>query len=159
MLVINEGVSIMGSIKSREHCIVLVLFVLILAILFCRYARVEVPLNIVPSSGIGQACIESLINLPHILTMEEKEAFHRTTQHRDLDLITKIHNASGELTFLYNNKSCLSRHIKLGIIGSYKVLKCYFLFFKINLVSKAKASWEKFTFPLPNLVQIHELMF
>ncbi|KAL5004643.1 hypothetical protein ScPMuIL_018099 [Solemya velum] len=66
-----------------------------------EYARVEVPLNIVPSSGIGQACIESLINLPHILTMEEKEAFHRTTQHRDLDLITKIHNAS-----VYNKSLC-----------------------------------------------------
>lgn len=58
------------------------------------YGRVEVPMHIVPSPKIGSACLQSLARLPAILTMEEEEAYQRTTQNTDLDLTTKIHNAS-----------------------------------------------------------------
>ncbi|WAR03656.1 BRCC3-like protein [Mya arenaria] len=56
--------------------------------------REEVPLHIVPSDKINSACIQSLMGLPSILTMEEEEAYQKTTENKDLDLITKIHNAS-----------------------------------------------------------------
>lgn len=58
------------------------------------YTRVEVPMHIVPSRKIGSACVQSLINLPQILSMEEQEAYQRTLDSKDLDLLTKIHNAS-----------------------------------------------------------------
>ncbi|ESP04837.1 hypothetical protein LOTGIDRAFT_177712 [Lottia gigantea] len=59
-----------------------------------QYERVEVPVHIVPSSGIGSPALDSLVELPRILSMEEEEAYNQTTREKDLDLITKIQNAS-----------------------------------------------------------------
>ncbi|XP_060559396.1 lys-63-specific deubiquitinase BRCC36-like [Ruditapes philippinarum] len=58
------------------------------------YTRIEIPMHIVPSKKIGSACIQSLVTLPNILTMEEEEAYQRAAENKDLDLITKVHNAS-----------------------------------------------------------------
>ncbi|VDI38294.1 BRCA1/BRCA2-containing complex subunit 3 [Mytilus galloprovincialis] len=38
--------------------------------------------------------MDSLVQLPRILCQEEKEAFSKTTDGTDLDLITKLHNVS-----------------------------------------------------------------
>lgn len=59
-----------------------------------EYCRVEVPLCIVPSRKLGAACVQSLVELPSILSMEEEEAYEKATRNKDLDLVTKIHNAS-----------------------------------------------------------------
>ncbi|XP_069107234.1 lys-63-specific deubiquitinase-like [Argopecten irradians] len=58
-----------------------------------QYSPIEVPLHIVPSSGLGRACLDSLVELPKILSQEEAEAYHKVTSN-DLDLITTIHNSS-----------------------------------------------------------------
>lgn len=68
-----------------------------------RYARKEVPFYIEPSKGIGKACMDSLVQLPRILCQEEKEAFSKTTDGTDLDLITKLHNVSGSDIFYWSN--------------------------------------------------------
>lgn len=59
-----------------------------------QYVRKEVPFYIEPNKGIGRACMDSLVQLPRILCQEEKEAFSKTTEVTDLDLITKLHNVS-----------------------------------------------------------------
>ncbi|KAK6194414.1 hypothetical protein SNE40_000051 [Patella caerulea] len=59
-----------------------------------QYERVEVPLHIVPSAGIGSTALDALVELPRILCLEEGEAYGQTTQDGDLDLLTKIQNAS-----------------------------------------------------------------
>ena len=43
------------------------------------YRRVEVPLHIVPTDKINSACVQSLVGLPGILTMEEEEAYQKYT--------------------------------------------------------------------------------
>ncbi|KAH3869384.1 lys-63-specific deubiquitinase BRCC36-like [Dreissena polymorpha] len=58
------------------------------------YTRVEVPLHIIPCQHISEACVQSLVQLPRILGMEEEEAYVKTTQNKDMDLITRLHNAS-----------------------------------------------------------------
>lgn len=77
--------------------------------LFYRYARVEVPLHIVPSSGLGKACLESLIELPKILCQEEEEEYKKATADPDLDLITKLQNSSGILHSLF----CMSQVLEV----------------------------------------------
>lgn len=79
-----------------------------IVLVFSRYARVEVPLHIVPSSGLGKACLESLIELPKILCQEEEEEYKKATADPDLDLITKLQNSSGGST---------SHSVQSGIIG------------------------------------------
>ncbi|XP_029650271.1 lys-63-specific deubiquitinase BRCC36 [Octopus sinensis] len=59
-----------------------------------QFERIEIPLNIVPSGSIGQACLESLVDLPRIISQEEDEAYQGLAQNSDMDLITKLHNAS-----------------------------------------------------------------
>ena len=61
-----------------------------------RYMRVEVPVHIVQRDTLGKACLESLVELPKILTQEEQEAYSRTAR-SELDLVSRIHNSSGEL--------------------------------------------------------------
>jgi hypothetical protein len=53
-----------------------------------------------PSSAIGWACLEALVELPGILKQEEEEAYRTADASipRD-DLITRIHNSAGELSF------------------------------------------------------------
>ncbi|XP_064615336.1 lys-63-specific deubiquitinase BRCC36-like [Liolophura sinensis] len=59
-----------------------------------QYSRIEVPLHIVPSARVGPACLESLVELPNILRLEESEAYEQIRQNKDLDLMTCIHNAA-----------------------------------------------------------------
>ena len=73
---------------------------LIFALYLIRYVRKEVPFYIEASKGIGRACMDSLVQLPRILCQEEKEAYSKTME--DLDLITKLHNVSGEQYILVN---------------------------------------------------------
>ena len=65
----------------------------------CRYERIEIPLHIVPSTSIGQACLESLVELPRIFSQEEEEAYQSLARKPNMDLITKLHNASGKFLF------------------------------------------------------------
>lgn len=59
-----------------------------------QYERIEIPLHIVPSTSIGQACLESLVELPRIFSQEEEEAYQSLARKPNMDLITKLHNAS-----------------------------------------------------------------
>ena len=47
-----------------------------------RYLRAEVPLHIVPTTHISQPCLESLVQLPSILSQEEEEAYKKTLRVR-----------------------------------------------------------------------------
>lgn len=49
--------------------------------------------------------MDSLVQLPRILCQEEKEAFSKTTEVTDLDLITKLHNVSGDIICNDSNKN------------------------------------------------------
>lgn len=74
-----------------------------------QYSRVEIPLHIVPSSGIGKACLESLVELPRILCQEEDEAYNKTLEKKDLDLITRMHNSS-----VYTKSLCQIMEVMSG---------------------------------------------
>ena len=62
------------------------------------FERVEVPLHIVPSYSISPACLGPLVDLPKILLQEEDEAYASVSGEERQDLITRVHNASGEGT-------------------------------------------------------------
>ena len=57
--------------------------------------RLEVPLHIVPTDHISQPCLDSLVDLPRIISQEEEEAYTKTTRVSDMDLVTRIHNGAG----------------------------------------------------------------
>lgn len=59
-----------------------------------HYTRLDVPLQIVPTSNISRTCLEALVDLPNILRQEEDDAYNETLQVPDLDVITKLHNSS-----------------------------------------------------------------
>lgn len=59
-----------------------------------RYVRAEIPLYIVPSTHISNACLEALVQLPQILRQEEQDMFGFTKHVPQLDLLTKMHNGS-----------------------------------------------------------------
>lgn len=83
-----------------------------------RYERIEIPLHIVPSTSIGQACLESLVELPRIFSQEEEEAYQSLARKPNMDLITKLHNASGRFFMTLNfyffkfKKKCLMNFIE-----------------------------------------------
>ena len=60
-----------------------------------RYMRLEVPLHIVPTDHISQPCLDSLVDLPRIISQEEEEAYTKTTRVPNMDLVTRIHNGAG----------------------------------------------------------------
>ena len=60
-----------------------------------RYMRLEVPLHIVPKDHISRPCLDSLVDLPRIISEEEEEAYTKTTQIPNMDLVAKIQNGSG----------------------------------------------------------------
>jgi len=57
--------------------------------------RLEVPLHIVPKDHISRPCLDSLVDLPRIISEEEEEAYTKTTQIPNMDLVAKIQNGSG----------------------------------------------------------------
>ena len=59
--------------------------------------RLEIPLHIVPQLKISTPCLESLVELPRILGQEEEEAYTKTTQSSELDVVSQIHNGSGRI--------------------------------------------------------------
>lgn len=62
----------------------------------CRHVRIEIPLHIVPSSHISNACLDALVQLPQILCQEEQDMFSLTKRVPGLDLLTKMHNSAGK---------------------------------------------------------------
>ncbi|XP_014662474.1 PREDICTED: lys-63-specific deubiquitinase BRCC36-like [Priapulus caudatus] len=58
------------------------------------YERIEVPLQVAPSSHISRESMQSLVTLPGILTEEESEAYTSTFASKDLDLVTRLHNSA-----------------------------------------------------------------
>lgn len=58
----------------------------------------EIPLHIVPSTHISNACLDALVRLPEILCQEEQDMYSLTKQVPGLDLLTRMHNNSGECT-------------------------------------------------------------
>ena len=69
-------------------------------LLCTRYHAGEVALHIVPQPCISELCLQALVNLPKILSDEEKEEYFKTTNIKDLDLITQIHNGAGQCDVL-----------------------------------------------------------
>ncbi|XP_050036207.1 lys-63-specific deubiquitinase BRCC36-like [Dermacentor andersoni] len=59
-----------------------------------RYVRMEIPLHIVPSTHISNACLDALVRLPEILCQEEQDMYSLTKQVPGLDLLTRMHNNS-----------------------------------------------------------------
>ncbi|XP_037575434.1 lys-63-specific deubiquitinase BRCC36-like [Dermacentor silvarum] len=59
-----------------------------------RYVRMEIPLHIVPSTHISNACLDALVRLPEILCQEEQDMYSMTKQVPGLDLLTRMHNNS-----------------------------------------------------------------
>ncbi|KAH7948667.1 hypothetical protein HPB49_000458 [Dermacentor silvarum] len=59
-----------------------------------RYVRMEIPLHIVPSLHISNACLDALVRLPEILCQEEQDMYSMTKQVPGLDLLTRMHNNS-----------------------------------------------------------------
>ncbi|KAH7972127.1 hypothetical protein HPB52_007128 [Rhipicephalus sanguineus] len=45
-----------------------------------RYVRMEIPLHIVPSTHISNACLDALVRLPEILCQEEQDMYSMTKQ-------------------------------------------------------------------------------
>merc|ERR1712168_489979 len=58
-----------------------------------QYQRLEVPLHILSKPYIDPSCFETLIQLPHILSLEEEEAYNRTKS-VSLDLLSQIQNSA-----------------------------------------------------------------
>lgn len=91
------GAKILGVVRYGYYLIGITEIRVVRRSLLCfRFERIEIPLHIVPSGSIGQACLESLVELPRIITQEEDEAYLSLAQNSDMDLITKLHNASGK---------------------------------------------------------------
>ncbi|XP_028407772.1 lys-63-specific deubiquitinase BRCC36-like [Dendronephthya gigantea] len=66
-----------------------------------EYRRVEVPVRIVPSETISDACLEALEQLPDILGQEEEEVYQKTLNKvkpekatKKNDLLTIVHNGA-----------------------------------------------------------------
>ncbi|XP_074661794.1 lys-63-specific deubiquitinase BRCC36-like isoform X2 [Tubulanus polymorphus] len=60
-----------------------------------QYMRIEIPLHIKQQNSMSQSCLESLVELPKILTREEEEEYERTMiTGNNLDLINRIHNGA-----------------------------------------------------------------
>ncbi|KAH6926719.1 hypothetical protein HPB50_021238 [Hyalomma asiaticum] len=59
-----------------------------------RFVRMEIPLHIVPSTHISNACLDALVRLPEILCQEEQDMYSMTKQVPGLDLLTRMHNNS-----------------------------------------------------------------
>lgn len=74
-----------------------------------QYMRLEIPFHIVPQSKVSAPCLQSLVDLPRILSQEEEEAYIKTTQCPDLDLICQIHNGS-----VYTRSLCRIMEVMSG---------------------------------------------
>ena len=66
---------------------------------FCyyRYVRVEVPIHIIRTPSISKACLESLVELPHIISQEEEESYQAVSKEAGMNLATQIHNGAGKM--------------------------------------------------------------
>uniref|UniRef100_A0A670JH12 JAB1/MPN/MOV34 metalloenzyme domain-containing protein n=1 Tax=Podarcis muralis TaxID=64176 RepID=A0A670JH12_PODMU len=58
----------------------------------CKYERV--PVHLIPHTGMGEACLESMMAFHRILRQEEQDAFRKIHSLSHLDPITKIHNGA-----------------------------------------------------------------
>ena len=81
-----------GHVTTNESRLVLSLY-----FYSVRYTRIDVPLQLVRSESIRAANLQCLIKLPELLNLEETQLYQETlTPNSDGDLLTKVHNASGE---------------------------------------------------------------
>lgn len=81
--------------------------------------RLEIPLHIVPCACISKQNMEALVDLPRILSLEEEEAYNKTTEIPNMDLITQIHNGSGKVWELAANFLVFApRHFKPELFSS-----------------------------------------
>ena len=60
-----------------------------------RYSRIEVPLHIAPVPSIREPNLKCLMDLPLTITAEETEMYEKCFAEQNLDLLSRIHNASG----------------------------------------------------------------
>ena len=60
--------------------------------------KIEIPLHIRSTryTGISKPNLTSLVELPQILSQEEEEAYQRTTDIKDMDLVSQVHNGAGK---------------------------------------------------------------
>ena len=92
--------------------------------------RLEVPLHIVPTDHISQPCLDSLVDLPRIISQEEEDAYTKTTRVPDMDLVTRIHNGAGSCHLyikLRRSRGCIFR-LSFGLLS-------FGFFLQINALS------------------------
>jgi hypothetical protein len=77
---------------------------------WCRYAREEIPLHIVPMPRISESCIDNWHELVDILMKEESEAYARVKVAENNDIVVQVHNGSGELSLFV---SCVRKMLLL----------------------------------------------
>ncbi|XP_077987760.1 lys-63-specific deubiquitinase BRCC36-like [Glandiceps talaboti] len=58
------------------------------------YERLEVPLYVKPKEALSSPCLDALVHLPRILSIEEQEAYSKTLENENLDLLTRTHNGA-----------------------------------------------------------------
>lgn len=59
-----------------------------------KYERFEIEQEILPCDYISDACLEALTTLPSILCEEEKDAYSKSLEYRDQDLLTAVQNSA-----------------------------------------------------------------
>ena len=59
-----------------------------------QYLRLEIPIHIEQSKTYSRPNLDSLVELPCILSMEEHEMYTKAVENNQLDLLTHIHNAA-----------------------------------------------------------------
>ncbi|XP_056146991.1 lys-63-specific deubiquitinase BRCC36 [Lampris incognitus] len=73
-----------------------------------EYERVEIPVHVVPRDAISKMCLDSAVELPHILCQEEQDTYRKIHNLTHLDPITKIYNGSVFTKNLCSQMSAIS---------------------------------------------------
>ena len=58
--------------------------------------RLEVPIHVIQTPSISKACLDSLVELPQIISEEEEESYTAVSKEVCTNLATHIHNGAGE---------------------------------------------------------------
>lgn len=62
---------------------------------FYRYERLEIPLEILPYTGISDVNLQALNHLPVIMEKEELDSYQQSLE-KEQDLLTSLHNGGGK---------------------------------------------------------------
>jgi len=65
------------------------------------YERLELPLYIEPVDRMSKPCLQSLVQLPDILSQEEDDVYHRAKTACGSDIVAMIHNSSGHCSLRF----------------------------------------------------------